>query len=130
MISVENCPQCPCGYAFNYWHENVTHSAGLTGRFEIVCPDCKKKVYIKRITKEYFDCFKEGEYASKPVEMEKEMTFWTLLGKRRDGTFYTTGTWEDRDGAIRFRDEHHFDLIAIGEFKGVFKFFDHELKRK
>src|SRR5579862_1490049 len=97
MISVENVPQCPCGETFPYWRSNVTHADGQVGRFELFCNKCNKKLYVKRTEKMYFDIYKEGEYDSAPVEIGIEKTYFTLLGKRHDGTLYTTGTWETKD---------------------------------
>jgi hypothetical protein len=130
MITVENVPQCPCGETFPYWRSSVNHADGQIGRFTQVCNSCNKKVYIKKIDKALYECYKENEYDSKPVEINVEKSFWTMLGKRPDGSLYTTCTFENEDAARSFRDSNHFDLIAIGEFKGTFKLFDYEMKRK
>jgi hypothetical protein len=133
MISYENCPQCPCGNTFPYWQNQVKHSEALNGRFELKC-HCGKELYVHRVSKDFFDVSVKGAPSGLSVDhnvqIDKEMTAYSLFGKRPDGTFYVTGLFSSKDAAIRFRDEHHFDLIGIAELKGTFKLFESDLKRK
>jgi hypothetical protein len=129
MITFENIPQCiSCGAVLR-WHDKVSYSDGCKGSFGITC-FCGKIMSVERTTKELFHVHEVGNYWAIDNEIEKEMTVWTLLGKRDDGTFYNTGLFPTKDAALKFRSDNHFHLIAVAEFKGTFKLFESDLKRK
>ena len=132
MIFCENVPQCLCGHIFSLWKSSITVVDFDSARFILECPDCKRELRILKKQKLEFEIYNtKDEFETRKV-LDKEITGWTYVGERYDGSHYSASVFSSEEAMKSFFESNKYVPVAMGSFKMTYQSIDkeHYLKEK
>lgn len=132
MIFCENVPQCLCGHVFSYWKDQIKASALDSNRFVLNCPDCKRELRVFMKQKLEFEVLNSKEEYENRAVIDKEVTRWTYVGERVDGSHYIASIFDSEESVKSFLESTKHVPVAIASFQITYKSIDKDryLKEK